>query len=116
MTKLSELTARTRGPNKPTICPTQCTLCGNGTGNGGDLGPCVGCGGSGVPHRADKIGAKPPGKMAAKIPGKLPDLPVRPTDRQGHLVSDAVFCALTELGWVRLAPFDDEAHLQGRML
>ena len=43
------------------------------------------------------------------------DLPIRPTDAQGRLVSDDVFTALLELGWCRMAPFDDAAHYQTEM-
>ncbi len=120
MTLLADLTVRTRGPNKPRTCPTQCTLCGNGTGNGADGLPCVGCNGTGVPHRAGEIRAKPTRKSKTVLryteAGPPPDLPIRPTDGSGRLVSDAVFLALFELGWCRLAPFDDPAHTQGRML
>lgn len=132
--RLVDLTARTRGPNKPRLCPAQCTLCGSGTGNGADGQPCVGCGGTGVPHRAGEIRAKNATRVEGYRPhpargrpsdGKpllrpkgaaAPDLPVRPTDGEGRLVSDVVFLALVELGWCRLAPFDDPAHFQGRML
>lgn len=35
---------------------------------------------------------------------------VRPTDRDGLPVSDAVFMVLRELGWCLLVPFDHDAH------
>lgn len=41
---------------------------------------------------------------------------VRPTDRNGKPVSDAVFMVLRDFGWCRLVAFDDDAHYQMEML
>lgn len=88
---------RRPAPKRP---PLPCSLCNGRT----DLElPCIAC----MPARARR--RKPPTRPA-RVKGQAPDLPVRPLG-----ASDAVFMALQELGWCRFAPFDDDAHYQGRL-